>query len=825
MATFTGTAGADIFAGKTNVADLFLFTPETLTSADAVTGGTGSPIDILRFTAAGTISAAALSRVTQVERVELADGVNVITLPASLIGSSSELTIVGGSGDDRIDAAQATRAVTFLSGAGRDTLLGGSGADSFTFAAGDLDGNDIVDGGGGTDVLTLLPTTGTTAFTRADLAGISGIERIVLGEGQLIELTDRMGSTALGNVVTVKAGLVARIDGSAMTNAGLVVETLSQSVQSLTIIGGQAPNVYRLNNNIGAAVTIVGSGRDTLYANGGTAAQLANISGIETYFATSSVEISNAFAQANAPVLKLTVGDGGVDASGITDPTRSVNVTGYQEHTFRGGAGADVFALPGGNFTAATVVDGGAGFDTLRFRSSAYIVDPVGLAGVTGIERFQLADGGTLTVGDAQLGSDGTLILEGGRYQANRLHASAVTLVESRVMLTGGDLADVLEGGRGNDTLAGGAGSDVASYGGASGGVTVSLNVAGAQQTGAAGNDTLVGIENLTGSAFADVLTGDSGANELRGLAGDDRILGGGGNDTISGGAGNDQIDGGEGIDAASYAEGGAVTVNLAITTAQDTAGAGIDTLVSIESLYGSAFADALYGNAQNNLFLGGGGNDMLQGFAGNDVLRGGEGDDMLVGGAGQDVLDGEAGQDMASYYSATRGVSVRLDTSALQDTVGAGLDQLIGIEQLLGSTFSDILRGNGGANRLAGDAGDDTLIGLGGADRLVGGAGADRFVYYSTFDSGPYSRDTIQDFTAGDLLDLSAIDADQMSPGNEAFVLTDRFTGQAGELSLIWIESQGRTNLLADVNGDREADMIISLIGDVRGLTDWFVL
>jgi serralysin len=42
-------------------------------------------------------------------------------------------------------------------------------------------------------------------------------------------------------------------------------------------------------------------------------------------------------------------------------------------------------------------------------------------------------------------------------------------------------------------------------------GVTVSLAVAGAQNTVGAGSDTLTGIENLTGSSFNDVLTGDAG--------------------------------------------------------------------------------------------------------------------------------------------------------------------------------------------------------------------------------------------------------------------------------------------------------------------------
>ena len=87
--------------------------------------------------------------------------------------------------------------------------------------------------------------------------------------------------------------------------------------------------------------------------------------------------------------------------------------------------------------------------------------------------------------------------------------------------------------------------------------MTVSLAIAGAQNTGGAGSDTLIGIENLTGSGFNDMLTGDANANVLSG---------GAGNDTLDGGAGNDTLDGGAGNDTAAYGDraAAAVTVSLA---------------------------------------------------------------------------------------------------------------------------------------------------------------------------------------------------------------------------------------------------------------------
>ncbi len=88
--------------------------------------------------------------------------------------------------------------------------------------------------------------------------------------------------------------------------------------------------------------------------------------------------------------------------------------------------------------------------------------------------------------------------------------------------LTGSAFNDTLEGNGGNNVLTGGAGIDTVSYEHAPAGVTVSLAVTTAQNTIGAGTDTLSGFENLIGSAFDDTLTGDAGANVLTGLAGND---------------------------------------------------------------------------------------------------------------------------------------------------------------------------------------------------------------------------------------------------------------------------------------------------------------
>jgi Ca2+-binding RTX toxin-like protein len=135
-------------------------------------------------------------------------------------------------------------------------------------------------------------------------------------------------------------------------------------------------------------------------------------------------------------------------------------------------------------------------------------------------------------------------------------------------VLDGGTGSDSLIGGLGQDTLIGGAGgdflqgneeSDLADYSASDAAVTIVLDGGGAAGFAAGGhaeNDTIVGIDEILGSAFNDSLTGYDAthhgtlSNIIDGGAGDDTIDGMGGNDILYGGTGNDSILGGAGDDS-----------------------------------------------------------------------------------------------------------------------------------------------------------------------------------------------------------------------------------------------------------------------------------
>ncbi len=218
---------------------------------------------------------------------------------------------------------------------------------------------------------------------------------------------------------------------------------------------------------------------------------------------------------------------------------------------------------------------------------------------------------------------------------------------------------------------------------------------------GAGGNDTLVG------SPLDDILTGN------------------GGDDVLIGGPGADMLMGGSGFDTADYSTAtGAITLDRMDMAANSGDAAG-DTLVSIEAVSGSGFADLILGHDSAETISGAAGNDRLDGRGGNDTLSGGPGNDVLTGGPGADMLMGGSGTDTASYASAQSGLRIDLAHAGRNTGDGTG-DSFDSIEDLTGSPQSDALYGNAGPNRLSGSDGDDWLQGRGGDDMLFGGNGDD---------------------------------------------------------------------------------------------------
>ncbi|AHE51853.1 beta strand repeat-containing protein [Sphingomonas sanxanigenens] len=864
----------------------------------------------------------------------------------------------GGSGNDMLDGA-----------GGNDQLVGGTGRDVLNGGAGDdwlfTDGLDTLDGGAGNDALAILgANSGAMTIDLSKLVSrglvtingntATGIESILYlvgsNQGDVVVTGDFATN---GIAYFVSAGLDLRggndkatggagddlffggdgddmLSGGAGTdrlNAGAGNDWLDGGAGDDTLFGGTGRDTvsYESVRSRVAVDLAITTAQDTLGGGRDTLQDVESLVGTAYDDALmGDAADNNLFGGAGNDQLSGGAGadrlDGGlgIDSVSYTAATAGITVdlrTGYSS----GDTGGDILVgienLVGTRYddwiagaTAANILAGGGGIDTISYASAAARVkvdlaiavaqNTIG-AGIDTLSGFENIVGSAFH--DTLAGTVGVNRMEGG------VGNDLLTGFDGNDTLIGGDGDDTLVGGARNDRLEGGAGIDIVSYADAISAVTVDLFFVAPQATGGGGTDTLIGIEGVIGSAFDDVLA-DSFGN--------DRLYGGAGNDRIIGGYGSDLIDGGYGIDTLDYSElGGPLSVTLLLVSAQNTGDAGIDTIRGIENLIGGYRDDVLSGDGYGNVLNGGYGDDVLTGNLGNDVLIGGvgidtasyaaaagavrvsllltgaqstlaagtdtlsgienltgsahddqltgdaadnvlignAGNDLLAGGLGNDLLSGGAGIDTASYAAVGAGVTISLLVTAAQDTIGAGVDTLSSIENLVGSTMDDVLTGNAqnnaisggvgndlidggtgadtldggnGNDVLRGGAGNDILTGGAGRDTLTGGAGNDRFVYLSTIQSpASANADRITDFVAGDVLDLSAIDADGAGAGDGAFAIVSAFTGTVGELVLAFDAATATTSLRGDTDGNGIADFSVLFTGDVRGLTtDWLL-
>ena len=172
------------------------------------------------------------------------------------------------------------------------------------------------------------------------------------------------------------------------------------------------------------------------------------------------------------------------------------------------------------------------------------------------------------------------------------------------------------------------------------------------------GNDTvnaLAGADTVRAGAGNDSVAGGDGADWLYGESGDD---------TLDGGAGDDRLVGGAGRDIGDYRRGGALNASLA--TGKALQGTDVDTLISIEAVFGSVGADTLRG-------LDGAGNV-------GETLRGNGGNDSIDGGTGIDTAEWLGN---LADYTITRTPGTTAINVTHKNAGADGSDSLVNIEHL----------------------------------------------------------------------------------------------------------------------------------------------
>ncbi|HEX3674117.1 MAG TPA: calcium-binding protein, partial [Rhizomicrobium sp.] len=539
---------------------------------------------------------------------QVEDGVHTPISPLdSFVGTSGNDTLTGTTGNDTFD----------LTAGGSDTVYGLAGDDVINMGN-TLDASDHIDGGAGNDVVQI---SGAYSSLVLGATTLTSVEDLQLAAGANYHITTNDGTVAAGATLQVDAsqlsGNTLTFDGSAETDGSFVI---IGGAGNDTITGGNGPDFIDASFGGNDTINLGGDSNDPNEQGDGVyfgAAFTANDSvngGDPSNTSNAYVELQGDYS--TRVVLKdstlSNIGDLYLDSGASSGHTYNYYI-----------ASADATVANG----EAMVVYGESlkAGETMRFDGSA-----------------ENAGGGFLLYGGA--GNDN---------------------------LVGGSGDDYFRPGAGDDYVDGGGGKNRITYSDDHNGVTVSLVVQSAQNTGD-GTDTLHNIQDLSGGSGNDTLTGNNDANWIWGEGGSDTINGLGGNDiiqvgTLTGALGTDTVDGGTGINTLSFDDNGTmisgVTFSLALQGSAQTTGMDTVTANNFQNVTGTSLDDTLTGDSHNNVLYGSGGDDVLSGGDGNDTLYGdkvvvpadsnGGGDgptdvqDYDTDSGGNDTLDGGAGNDI----------------------------------------------------------------------------------------------------------------------------------------------------------------------------------
>ena len=620
-------------------------------------------------------------------------------------------TITGSAGNDT------------LSGTGEsDLLLGQQGDDTLLGSSGD----DTLDGGSGFDAASYR---GALQAIDADLA---------LGRAVWLQRLDGTGAPGKTDVLRD-------------------IEALYGSKGGDTLRGDAHAN--RLHGGFGADLLDGRAGDDTVFGDEGDDTLVAS-AGSDTLDGGMGLDMLSFAGESLAVVADLASGSASI--GGVADSDRWLSIEGLI-----GGSGDDTLLGDGG----ANVLDGAAGNDQLRgrdgddsLRASAGSDTLDGGAGNDWADysalaepiRADLGTGRATSLAPGSIKSDSLLAIEALRGSAlsdmlvgdandNTLEGGA-----GNDTLDGGGGNDVLDGGAGTNTLRGGEGNDIfmtlsdgdvvdggggfdtlqlpKDFGGTQDGWMVNLATGAVTIGGRAGHAQMRGIEAVYSSKINTLIVGDDGDNWLRGGT----VVGGGGNDTLEGYVVDYRL---EQADVTAQLPEGKGSVRFA---------AQVDTVLRVDRLLLGAGNDVVEGSGP--MFVDGG--------AGNDRLSA----PAMSGGLGDDTLQGSR----VHYDDATGAVFVSLQEGRARGA--AGQDVLIGVGEVFGSAFDDLISGDALANSLHGGAGDDVLDGGAGDDWLDDSDGRNTL-------RGGDGADTLISFGSGSRLEGGAGN-DHLSVGNGADTL-----------------------------------------------------
>ena len=591
------------------------------------------------------------------------------TMTLSVAGQTASTTV----NDTSVTPPPANQVHTLTAAA--NTVTDNAGNGTFVGLPTTLSVGDVLDGGEGTDTVSLTANLTAAAssagFTTTSVenfnisaadgnAAAAHVLTINMLNSSPTTVTISGASSATQDSVTLD-----NVDSSSqLTLSGLANTDVNYNYDAAWLAGtGDAATLTVSGVTSGAtgdATVTFGAGLETLnIVSSGTASTLGdvanpgstvNVSGDAklTVRAALAAGVTTLNAAGSTGGISITTGnpaDSGADAAGIdqfdqtitgssgADTLNVAAINAGDEVSVSAGAGNDSVTIGDAleAAAAATVgdkIDGGDGTDTLVMTTAlAQGATTTTHTGVSNFEALQISDahtGGTITVVNAQAGlstvtlADSTNSFSGGNgvitYAAG---ASTLNLVMPG---TGGALTLNDTGTAITDSITINNASTAASPQDVFAGQALTVN----------GIETVTFNASVTGDVSQDfgaiTMTSDvaTGAVDTINFAGADRV-------TVQ--AVTADVINASGLTAAQTG----TTFNMGANA------------VGVTTITGSAGADILLGDAASTI-NGGAGNDAITGGTGNDTLNGDAGNDIIVTDTGVDIINGGAGNDVINF-------------------------------------------------------------------------------------------------------------------------------------------------------------------------------
>jgi len=626
-------------------------------------------------------------------------------------GTPNADTLQGGSGDDTIEGFAGDDVLrgygkdnSAMSPDGNDSILAGDGNDSIYGGVGD----DSIDGGSGTDRLYYY-TTGPNGPASSVIHHVSIKSQFDASKSSWFSITKfDANNVVLGvDIASNIENLYGTVNSDAFNLADPRIrnvwvsgmggsDTFSQAPYGLSPFDPSYTIHYRVN---GLQVSYwwvapkSGSNEGIKVSwNGGTGQ-------VQYFDSTTTSPSGNASQKAGTDTLSYITG---IEDSNYDD---TFDFTGY----VLGFQGFATRAIDGKS-THWVIIRGGSDTIIGNGNTSIYFTNANGLTNASGKTGGVTIDLKLAQADLSNISGYGTLKYSG--IEAIGGTKFADTLIGG---VTSNNDFEAFRGEGGNDTIDGGSGYDRAVYSNATEGISVVLStkksdgsILNGTATGGSsvGVDTLINIESVIATDFADTLDarGYYKAESLTDYSAND-FLPGGGDDVIYG-SGNTRVNYENAlIGVRADVSIGSDALNIADKSASEYSSLGKDTYRGgISGLIGSNFSDILLGSANGD------GNLLSEFFRGN---------------GGNDTIDGGTGWDIASYTTSPYAIVVDMTKSSNQVQDGWGnTDTLIGIEGIEGSNLADRIRGSDVVTLSEGFSGSK------GADSIDGGAGLNKAGY-----------------------------------------------------------------------------------------------